>query len=149
MTSVLRIIDFLRVMNIKPSSFYKETGLSNGYLDKVKELGADKIERIISKYPLLNLSWLITGNGQMLNENYPRYNSEWLLTGKEPMIKGHVIKRVDNIIGIPLVSQEVAAGFGNENFSIKEEDIQACYVVPDFNGIDFMIRVKGSSMYPK
>jgi len=50
---------------------------------------------------------------------------------------------------IPLVSQEVAAGFGNENFAIKEEDIQARYVVPDFNGIDFMIRVKGSSMYPK
>lgn len=50
---------------------------------------------------------------------------------------------------IPLVAQEVAAGFGNSNFVIKEDDIQGRYVVPDFNGIDFMIRVKGGSMYPK
>lgn len=69
MSSVSRIIDFLRVMKIKPAAFYKVTGLSNGYLDKVKELGADKIERIISVYPSLDLTWLITGKGQMLNEN--------------------------------------------------------------------------------
>lgn len=51
--------------------------------------------------------------------------------------------------GIPLVSQEAAAGFGSENFAITEQDIKDRYVIPDFNGIDFMIRVKGSSMYPK
>lgn len=48
-----------------------------------------------------------------------------------------------------MVSMEVAAGFGSSDFAIREEDIQAHYIVPDFNGIDFMIRVKGSSMYPK
>ncbi len=51
--------------------------------------------------------------------------------------------------GTPLISLEVAAGFGNEVFAIREEDVQARYVVPDFSDIDFMIRVKGSSMYPK
>jgi len=51
--------------------------------------------------------------------------------------------------GAPLVSQDAIAGFGNEAFRIKEEDIQGKYLVPDFNGIDFMIRVKGSSMHPK
>jgi len=110
------------------------------------KIGASKgvLSRAFAKNTDIQAKWI-----SKIVENYPRYNSEWLLTGKEPMIKGQAIKRVDNIIGIPLVSQEVAAGFGNENFSIKEEDIQACYVVPDFNGIDFMIRVKGSSMYPK
>jgi phage repressor protein C with HTH and peptisase S24 domain len=53
------------------------------------------------------------------------------------------------IQGIPLVSVEAVAGFGNTNFLIKEEDIQAKYVIPDFVGVDFMLRVKGSSMYPK
>ena len=32
---------------------------------------------------------------------------------------------------------------------IKESDIQDRYLIPDFNNIDFMIRVKGESMYPK
>ena len=50
--------------------------------------------------------------------------------------------------GIPLIALEVAAGFGSSDFVIKEQDIQEYYVVPDFNGIDFMIRVKGNSMNP-
>lgn len=50
---------------------------------------------------------------------------------------------------IPLITFEAAAGFGTDKFSIAEEDIQARYVVPDFNKIDFMIRVKGNSMVPK
>lgn len=52
-------------------------------------------------------------------------------------------------VKIPLITLEVAAGFGNDNFSINKEDIQAEYMVPDFRGIDFMIRVKGDSMVPK
>lgn len=51
--------------------------------------------------------------------------------------------------GIPLIGLDVAAGFGTTEFSINELDIQALYVVPDFTNIDFMIRVKGNSMYPK
>lgn len=51
--------------------------------------------------------------------------------------------------GIPLVSAECIGGFGNTDFTIKDTDIQQYYVVPDFQNIDFMIRVKGSSMYPK
>ncbi len=50
---------------------------------------------------------------------------------------------------VPLVSLAAVAGFGSPDFAITEQDIEANYVVPDFNGIDFMIRVKGSSMYPK
>ncbi|MDT8412672.1 MAG: S24 family peptidase [Vicingaceae bacterium] len=50
---------------------------------------------------------------------------------------------------IPLLPIDAIAGFGSGNWSIHEHDIQEKYLVPDFNGIDFMIRIKGSSMYPK
>lgn len=94
-------------------------------------------------------------------EEYPGYNSEWLLTGKGGMFRpaladSHTFNEPTVVYppttdpnGIPLIGLEVAAGFGSANFAIKEEDIQNRYIVPDFNGIDFMIRVKGSSMYPK
>lgn len=124
-----RILYFIDFKGISKNKFYQETGISNGVLDKKSGVTSTTIEKFIS--------------------TYPEVNEIWLINGQEPMMKSHVIKRVDNIILIPLVSTEVAAGFGNENFAIKEEDIQARYVVPDFNGIDFMIRVKGSSMYPK
>lgn len=69
MTSVSRIVDFIEFAGINKSAFYKKTGFSNGYLDKVKELGADKIEIIIEKYPDINVEWLITGKGKMLKHN--------------------------------------------------------------------------------
>jgi hypothetical protein len=68
MTSIDRTIQFIEFKGIKKSSFYKNTGLSNGYLDKVKELGADKILSIISFYTELNIEWLITGEGEMLKQ---------------------------------------------------------------------------------
>ena len=50
---------------------------------------------------------------------------------------------------IPLVGVEALGGMGNITFRIEEKDIQDEYVVPDFNHISFMLRVKGGSMYPK
>lgn len=49
----------------------------------------------------------------------------------------------------PLVGVEAFGGSLNAIFRIEEKDIQAYYVVPDFTNVDFMIRVKGNSMYPK
>jgi phage repressor protein C with HTH and peptisase S24 domain len=50
---------------------------------------------------------------------------------------------------IPLVGWEAVAGFGNARFAIEKEDVQAEYIVPDFKDVDFMIPLRGSSMYPK
>lgn len=51
---------------------------------------------------------------------------------------------------IPLVTQQAAAGFGNGDFSIAEDDVKEYYVIPKFKycHVDFMIEVSGLSMYP-
>jgi hypothetical protein len=64
-----RIIEYLEYKGISKYKFYKETGLSNGFLDKKGTIGADKCEIIYSHYPDLNLEWLITGQGEKLKEN--------------------------------------------------------------------------------
>jgi repressor LexA len=51
--------------------------------------------------------------------------------------------------GIALIPTEAFAGFGGGIVSIAESDIKDRYVVPEFIDADFMIRIKGSSMYPK
>lgn len=82
-------------------------------------------------------------------------NSEYVFLGKKPIFNANNVsatKSVDSlntINQIPLVRIEALGGIGNHNFVIEQKDIQALYVVPDFTNIDFMIRVKGSSMYPK
>ncbi len=71
MNSVERILAFLTQKGINKRQFYAKTGISNGYLDKVKDLGAAKLEQIISAYPEISLEWLATGSGTM----FPPYPS--------------------------------------------------------------------------
>ncbi|HVB02136.1 MAG TPA: hypothetical protein VNE41_00315 [Chitinophagaceae bacterium] len=68
MTSVERVLEYIRYKRLSKRFFYKNTGISNGYLDKVKDLGANKMEKIISAFPELNFEWLVTGSGPMIRE---------------------------------------------------------------------------------
>lgn len=63
-----RIIKYLEYKGYSKYRFYKDVGVSNGFLDKEGSVGADKCERIYHQYPDLNLIWLITGDGEMLND---------------------------------------------------------------------------------
>ena len=74
---------------------------------------------------------------------------DYLLNGEGEMLKNNSHRAIRSNTGIALVNLDAIAGFGNNTFSITEQDIQALYEVPDFHDIDFMIRVKGNSMYPK
>lgn len=92
-------------------------------------------------------------------------NSEWLLTGRGSMLKekckipSNDIKTESNNIpiavpthnaneGIPLIPIEAMAGALTGEQSILEYECER-YVIPMFKGADFLIPVKGSSMYPK
>ncbi|CAA0144823.1 conserved hypothetical protein [Tenacibaculum maritimum] len=63
-----RILKFIEYKGINKSRFYRETGLSNGFLDKVKDIGCSKIEYILNSYPEINIEWLVLGRGDMINQ---------------------------------------------------------------------------------
>jgi repressor LexA len=134
-----RILKHLENKGLSKRSFYQKTGISNGVLDKKTGLTEENIEKYLRFYPEINPTWLMTGVGKMyLSE------SSTIDVFNEPEAVYETKRK-----GIPLVSIEAIAGFGSNAFSISNEDIQDCYVVPDFTNIDFMIRIRGSSMYPK
>jgi hypothetical protein len=67
-----RLMQFLDFKGINKSQFYKKTGFSNGFLDKVNDITTGKVEIILKNYPEISLEWLILGKGEMLkNNNYP------------------------------------------------------------------------------
>lgn len=59
---------YLEAKGISPARFYKETGLSNGFLNQGDNISSNSIEIIISIYSDLSLLWLITNEGNMLKE---------------------------------------------------------------------------------
>ncbi|TGN26741.1 XRE family transcriptional regulator [Empedobacter tilapiae] len=69
-TIIDRILKIIELKKISKNKFYIETGLSNGFLDKVKDIGASKIEQILNTYSDINPNWLVTGEGAMFtNQN--------------------------------------------------------------------------------
>ncbi len=61
-----RILDYLEFKGINKKQFYEATGLSNGFLDKTLNPGADKLDKILTAYPDIDAYWLIGKDVPML-----------------------------------------------------------------------------------
>lgn len=63
-----RLVSFIYYKRLSQKKFEDSIGVSNGYVNSIsKGIGADKLEKICSKYPELNRKWLLYGQGEMLN----------------------------------------------------------------------------------
>lgn len=81
-------------------------------------------------------------------------NSEWLLTGKGKMIKESIEpdhNKPEEKKGIPLIPIEAMAGYSQGDSQVMQYDISSGYNIPELEGrgVKYLIRVSGSSMYPK
>lgn len=138
MGATSRMRQYLEIKGISKYKFYQSTGLSNGFLDKSENIGSDKCETIISYYKDINPEWLLTGCGLMLKTSY-----------EFPDEQCRGLTAIQGEQGIPLIPMEAMAGFGIGNSSqIMEYECEK-YVIPSFRGAEFLIQVKGNSMYPK
>lgn len=125
------LLIYLKKKNLSKADFYKTTGLSNGFLDKGGSVTSANLETIIKNYPDLSLDWLVTSHGPMLRKDLP------------------VARPSDT--GVPLVPIDAIAGIpAGDNLGLRFIDCEH-YIVPEFANlnVEFMIRVSGSSMYPK
>lgn len=70
---VTRIKDFIDFKGIAVSAFEKSIGMSNASFGKSLRnggaIGSDKLENILSVYPELSVTWLLTGEGEMLQSS--------------------------------------------------------------------------------
>jgi transcriptional regulator with XRE-family HTH domain len=67
-----RIKIFIKSKNIGQSAFEKVVGLSNGYVNNIRQsIQPDKLQKIALCYSDLNTGWLMTGEGNMLRGEMP------------------------------------------------------------------------------
>ena len=69
---VSRLKEYIDSKGISISAFEKSIGMSNASFGRSLKtngaIGTDKLEKILNEYPDINLSWLMTGQGEMLVE---------------------------------------------------------------------------------
>lgn len=136
--------------------FEEKCGLKRGNISNMSNessIGSDKLSKIIDTYSSIDIEWLLTGKGDMLkNETtLPAQNATCAVSsvGKETReISTSQLKKADNSTkGIPLIPLHAMAGALRGEISVLEYECEQ-YVVPAFKGADFLIPVKGNSMFP-
>lgn len=168
-----RILQYLNLKGITKYSFYKKSGVSRGILDQKTGISEDNIARFLEYARDISPLWLITGEGTIFKTKSTEYvtfdngNKKGNNLGNKPKVQkmlpsdepkfGSFLKdnqgRTAGALladeGIPLIPLDAVAGFCSGNGAQVMEYECEKYVVPSFRDAEFLISVKGSSMYPK
>lgn len=131
-----RIKQYIDLKGISIAAFEKSVGMSNASFGKSLKnkgaIGTDKLENILSVYTDISPVWLLTGEGDMIKD----------------INKPVAHQATHEQEGIPFIPLSAMAGALTGEQTVLEYECER-YVVPAFKGADFLIQVKGDSMYPK
>ena len=136
-----RLLQFLRYKKLGQQKFEISIGMSNGWANKVGDsIRENTLQKIKEVYPELNIAWLKSGVGEMLNTG----DSEGTLeTPGDNETSEEITAKL-----VPLLP--IAAQGGSLNdfvVSVKESDCEK--VVSPIKGADFAMPISGDSMAPE
>ena len=110
---------YIDYKGISVAAFEKSIGMSNNSFRKSwlagKGIGTDKLENILNVYSDINMSWLFTGQGEMLREKSP---NEGYPTSQENA-------STTDIVSESLVKYQAVSKIGNQSSSIPYEFVQS------------------------
>lgn len=123
-----RLIEYIKYKRMSRRGFAISIGASGAFVNNIsKGIGNEYVDSIKTKYPDLNMAWLLTGEGDMLNE---------------------VKSQQTDINIIPLLPVSAQGGSLNDFvLSVKNEDCEK--IISPIRGADFAITVSGESMAPE
>lgn len=146
MTTKERLISFLAYLQISQGKFEKKVGLSTGFVNNVGDsIRTTSLEKIKTVYPELNTAWLLTGVGEMLENNSLFLNSirkkeKYQAEEADFKSNGYTTYLLPmSAMGGPL------SGFAASGVLLK--DCEA--IISPIENVDFAITVYGDSMSPE
>ena len=122
-----RLIEYIKYKRMSRRGFAISIGASGAFVNNIsKGIGNEYVDSIKTKYPDLNMAWLLTGEGDMLND------------AESTMVLNLV----------PLLPVSAQGGSLNDFvMSVKKEDCEK--IVSPIRGADFAVTVSGESMSPE
>lgn len=148
-TILSRIQEIASEEGITIGALERQIGASKGVLSRAINNGTDIqskwVQTIVENYPHYSPRWLMTGRGEMFDKESTVPTKQQPTIADERPVASPATQPGD---GIPLIPIEAMAGALTSEQTVLEYECER-YVVPMFKGADFLIPVKGSSMYPK
>ena len=141
-----KILLYLTKKGISAYEFYKNSGVTRGVLSQNNGITEENIARFLAYAPDVNAEWLLTGNGEMLKQDFSIMQENFEKNAHED-VKNVAHPAQNSQEGIPLIPFSAMAGALKGEQTALEYECER-YVVPAFNGADFLMPVKGNSMMP-
>ena len=139
-----RMNEFLAYLDMSQGKFEKAVGMANGWVNKIGDsIREDNLKKISEVYPMLNIAWLKTGVGSMLNGNGG--SEVTLYTPNEE----HGTTETEDTASWVLLLPVAAQGGSLNDFVVSVKDSDCEKVVSPIRGVDFAMTVSGDSMSPE
>lgn len=130
-----RIIEFSKSKGISNRALSTSIGMSPTYINSMrKSIQPEVINRIVVQYPELNIQWLLTGEGEMLNK---KEQKESCACEDEIECKPHF---------------EILSNAGETFYALDSTNIEQCEhkpIIRQFPLYDCTMFVSGNSMFPE
>lgn len=127
-----------------PTGFANALGVSRSLITEIckkrTNAGILPIQKLVQEFPEINANWILTGEGQMVNE----------IASKDELVQKFNL-RTDNDLShqtIPIYNLEAAAGLVELFRDVKSSDPIDTMNIPNMPKCDGAVYVSGDSMYP-
>lgn len=143
-----RLKDFIKSQNISIRQFCLSIDVSEGFVSAmVNSMSPDKITRITTHYPSLNIGWLLTGEGNMLNTDVE--HTQEAGESITPYNRTNNTKTKDVEIFTTYLLPMRAMG-GSLAMAAEAAMMRDCEkIVSPIGKVDFAITITGESMTPE
>lgn len=135
-----RIIQFTKYKSISMQFFERSTGLSNGAVCKMGDnTRRGTLKKISNHYPELNITWVLTGVGKMINSEKQYEKTDIANQSRiyESKRKGALIYDIDATCGIE-----------GRDIKFTDERVIGSIEAPEINSNSKIIFATGDSMTP-
>ena len=134
-----RLMDFIESLNVSQNEFARSCGLAQGLVSRITDNAQEAtFQKISARYPQLNMHWLRTGQGEMIQSESEQMQSEYNLRSYS-----------ERVIYVPLVSQYAhggyLSGFADEEY-LRQLPVIPFIIEQDARGRYIAFEVRGDSM---
>lgn len=129
-----RILKLISVFGLSKAEFERVCGLSNGYINSIRNnVGEKGLNLILERFPNVNKTWLVFGEGEMLNDKPTPQKVE-----QEAEPAGHIRYWAD-----------VSASGGSVDFLMNPDEHESWLInPPNFPDCTDAVNFYGNSMFP-